>query len=332
MDRILVTGGAGYIGSHIVRRLRAEGTEVVVLDDLSEGHRAAVGGAELVEGDFSDPSILGDLLGDGSVSFIVHMAASCQVGESMEKPGIYYHNNLVKSLALLNAARNNRVQGMVFSSTAAVYGEPVETPITESHPLVPTNTYGETKLAFERALSWYQQAHGIRYVALRYFNAAGAHPDGDIGEDHEPETHLIPRLLRTAADGGEATPIFGNDYPTRDGTCVRDYVHVEDLAEAHLRAIAAMREGRVEGDSFNLGSGEGFTVREVLETVGAVTGNMPRTEQADRRPGDPATLLASSDRAGKVLGWKPRYPELEEIVRTAWNWHRSHPQGYRGRG
>lgn len=328
MKAVLVTGGAGYIGSHIVRRLAREGRPVVVLDDLSKGHAAAVEGTDLVRARFGDAAALDDVLSSGRFGHVVHMAAWCEVGESMHDPAKYYENNLAQSLALLDAARRHGVQGIVFSSTAAVYGEPEDIPITEDHVQRPTNPYGETKLAFERALVWYQKAYGLRHVILRYFNAAGAHPDGDIGEDHDPESHLIPRLLRTVLDGGPPTPLFGSDYPTTDGTCVRDYVHVEDLAAAHVLALKAMERGAVEGERFNLGNGSGFSVREVVEAVGRVTGTMPPVENAPRRPGDPAILVASSERARRRLGWIPVYPDLDEIIATAWRWHRSHPRGY----
>lgn len=332
MGSILVTGGAGYVGSHIVRRLLDEGRDVVVLDDLSEGHEAAVGKARLVVGDFADPAILDDVLAGGAVDYVVHMAAYCLVGESVEQPARYYENNVTKPLRLLEAARAHGVKGMVFSSSAATYGEPREVPITETHPTVPTNPYGETKLAFERALGWFANAHDFRYVALRYFNAAGAHPSGEIGEDHDPESHLIPILIRAAAHGGPPARIFGTDYPTSDGTCVRDYVHVVDLAEAHVLAIQAMERGEVRGESFNLGNGEGFSVREVLSAVERVTGSAPPAEDAPRRPGDPAILVASSDLVRSRLGWSPEFPGLDDIIRTSWNWHRMHPEGYGERG
>jgi len=328
MSKVLVTGGAGYIGSHIVRRLSDVGASPVVLDDLRLGHRAAVAGVPLIEADFADRGALEEALGDGTTEFVIHMAAYCEVGQSMEDPASYYENNVTRSLALLDAARRHGVRGIVFSSSAAVYGEPESVPITEEHPQRPTNPYGETKLAFERALAWYNRAHGLSYVALRYFNAAGAHPDGGIGEDHEHETHLVPRLLAAAAEEGEAMPIFGDDYPTRDGTCVRDYVHVVDLAEAHVLALELMRREPGVGQAFNLGNGEGFTVREVLDVVEGIVGTRPRTKPAPRRPGDPATLVASAELASRRLGWQPAYPKLESIVRTAWNWHRRHPGGY----
>jgi UDP-glucose 4-epimerase len=328
MASVVVTGGAGYIGSHIVRRLAASGWDVTVVDDLSEGHRAAVGSVALVEGDFGDPTVLEPLLEGEGVEYVVHMAAFCQVGESVANPARYYDNNVAKTLRLLDAARRLGVKGIVFSSSAAVYGDPVEVPITEEHPLSPTNPYGETKLVIENALAWFHRAYGLRYAALRYFNAAGAHPDGDLGEDHEPESHLIPRLLRSILDGGPPTPVFGEDYPTTDGTCVRDYIHVVDLAEAHVAALEALERGRVEAEAFNLGNGEGFSVRDVVDTVARVTGKTPPTERAPRRAGDPAILVAASERAGRRLGFEPRFPRLEDIVRTAWAWHRDHPKGY----
>ena len=328
MGAVLVTGGAGYIGSHIVRRLVDQGRKVIVLDDLSEGHAAALGKVELVEADFGDTGLLDELLASGAFEAIVHMAASCLVGESVENPAGYYENNLVRSLALLDAARRHHIRHFVFSSTAAVYGEPNEIPITEDHPVAPTNPYGETKLAFERALAWYRGAYGLHYVCLRYFNAAGAHPDGELGEDHHPESHLIPRLIASAMEGGPPTPIFGDDWPTSDGTCVRDYIHVVDLAEAHVLALDALRRGAIDAETFNLGNGEGFSVLEVVSTIQRVTGTAPPTEPAPRRAGDPAILVASSERARKRLGWRPGYSSLERIVETAWQWHRSHPRGY----
>jgi UDP-glucose 4-epimerase len=328
MAKILVTGGAGYIGSHIVRVLADRGRDVVVVDNLSEGNRDAIGGVALIEADFADEAMLDRELADGKVDFIVHMAASCEVGESMENPAKYYANNLTRSLRLLEAARRHRVRGIVFSSTAATYGEPLEVPITESHPQRPTNPYGETKLAFERALAWHRQAGGPGYVALRYFNAAGAHPDGSIGEDHHPESHLVPRLLRGVLEGQQEVPIFGNDWPTPDGTCVRDYVHVLDLAQAHVLALEALGAGELVAEVFNLGNGEGFSVLQVVDSVGRVTGQRPPTRFAPRRPGDPATLVASSDKIRGSLGWAPEYPELDTIVSTAWNWHRTRPGGY----
>jgi len=328
MASVLVTGGAGYIGSHIVRRLTSSGWDVTVIDDLSEGHRASVGNTPLVEGDFADLVLLDPLLRGEKIEYVVHMAAFSQVGESVVEPARYYDNNVAKTLRLLDAARRYGVKGIVFSSSAAVYGDPIEVPITEEHPLAPTNPYGETKIAIENAMGWFHRAYGTRYAALRYFNAAGAHPDGDLGEDHEPESHLIPRLLRSVLENGPPTPIFGEDYPTTDGTCVRDYIHVADLADAHVAALESLEQGRVEAGAFNLGNGEGFSVREVVETVARVTGRTPPTEKAPRRAGDPAILVASSERAARRLGFKPSFPRLEDIVATAWAWHRDHPRGY----
>ena len=330
MGRLLVTGGAGYVGSHIVRQLVEAGESPVVLDDLSTGHRSAIGSVPLVAADFGDPEVLDELLRDGETDYIIHMAAFCEVGESMADPAAYYANNLVRSLALLGAARRHRVRGIVFSSTAAVYGEPEECPIREDHPQRPTNPYGETKLAFERALAWYQRAYGLSYIALRYFNAAGAHPSGELGEDHADETHLIPLVFQSVRQGGEPLPIFGDDYPTKDGTCVRDYVHVVDLAQAHVRAVEALRQGSITAEAFNLGNGEGFSVREVVEMVAKVTGERPATRPAPRRAGDPAVLVSSAEHAMRTLGWKPESPTLEAIVESAWKWHRAHPGGYAG--
>jgi UDP-glucose 4-epimerase len=328
MSKILVTGGAGYIGSHICRMLTERGHEVVVVDNLSVGHRQAVAGLPLVVSDFGDAAMLDEQLGRGGVDVVMHMAASCEVGESVTNPAFYYRNNVMRSLELLDAAQRHGVRGIVFSSTAATYGEPSEIPISEDHPQAPTNPYGETKLAIERALSWFQRAYGLNFVALRYFNAAGAHPDGTIGEDHEPESHLIPRLLGAALGPTDPIPIFGTDYPTPDGTCVRDYIHVLDLAQAHVLAMEALLQGEAQSEAFNLGNGEGFSVRQVVETTERVTGGRVPTAEAPRRPGDPATLVASSERIAQRLGWRPEHPDLEQIVQNAWNWHRLHPQGY----
>lgn len=329
LGKVLVTGGAGYVGSHVVRHLVDEGREVVVLDDLSAGHRRAVGRAQFLPGDFGDASVLDAIFASGGFDAVVHMAGSCLVGESMAQPAVYYANNVTKTLSLLDAMRGHDVRSIVFSSSAAVYGEPQDVPIREEHPCQPTNPYGETKLAVERILGWYQRAYGVSYAALRYFNAAGAHVGGEIGEDHgHHESHLIPRLIASARGATEPTPILGEDYPTSDGTCVRDYVHVMDLAEAHAMALSALERGSLDAGSFNLGNGEGFSVREVVAMVGHVAGSPARTTQAPRRPGDPAILVASSERAARRLGWKPSRSSLETIVRTAWAWHAAHPSGY----
>jgi len=332
MGKVLVTGGAGYVGCHVVRHLVDAGRDVVVLDDLSYGHRVAAGKAAFVEGDCGDASVLDRILAGGGVDAVVHMAGSSLVGESMTDPARYYGNNVANTLSLLEAMRRHDVKAFVFSSSAAVYGEPQEVPIREEHPCRPTNPYGETKLAVERILGWYQRAYGIGYAALRYFNAAGAHESAEIGEDHgDRETHLIPRLILSVLRGGPPTPILGEDYPTSDGTCVRDYVHVMDLAEAHALALAALQRGTLEAGSFNLGNGEGFSVREVIATVGEVAGSQPPTERAPRRQGDPAILVASAERAIRRLAWSPRRSSLDAIVRTAWAWHAAHQSGYRDR-
>lgn len=329
MGQVLVTGGAGYVGSHVVRHLLDAGREVVVLDDLSYGHRAAAGKASFVAGDCGDPAVLDGIFAGGGFDAVVHMAGSSLVGESMAEPALYYANNVAKTLSLLEAMRRHDVKAIVYSSSAAVYGEPQEVPIREEHPCQPTNPYGETKLAVERILGWYQRAYAIGYAALRYFNAAGAHESAEIGEDHGyRETHLIPRLILSAVRGGPPTPILGEDYPTSDGTCVRDYVHVMDLAEAHAMALSALHRGTLQAGSFNLGNGEGFSVREVVQMVGKVAGSPPPTEMAPRRQGDPAILVASADRAMRRLAWKPRRSSLETIVSTAWAWHRAYPNGY----
>jgi UDP-glucose 4-epimerase len=329
MGRVLVTGGAGYVGSHVVRRLVEGGHAVTVLDDLSMGHRAAVGRAELIEGDCGDASVLDAIFRAEGTEAVVHMAGSCLVGESMGEPARYYANNVGKTLSLLDAMRRHEVKSFVFSSSAAVYGEPQDVPIREDHPCRPTNPYGETKLAVERILDWYHRAYDIGYAALRYFNAAGAHVSAEIGEDHiGNETHLIPRLIEGALRGTPATPILGEDYPTSDGTCVRDYVHVSDLAEAHALAVAALIRGSLQAGSFNLGNGEGFSVREVVAAVAKVAGSPPPTERAPRRQGDPAILVASAERAVKRFGWSPKSASLATIVETAWAWHAAHPNGY----
>ena len=326
MGAVLVTGGAGYIGSHAVRVLRAAGYEVIVLDSLVAGHRKAVQGALFVEADVADQILVRETLRKHSVSAVMHFAAFVSVGQSIQKPSEYYANNLSGTLALLDAMVAESVHQFVFSSTAAVYGEPRECPVSEDHPTVPINPYGETKLAIERALPYYERAYGLRSVRLRYFNAAGADPEGDIGEHHEPEEHLIPKAL-AAAGSGLALDVYGDDYDTPDGTCVRDYVHVSDLASAHLLALGALKR---EGYSavYNLGSGRGYSVREVVAAVEFVTGvRMPCTV-VPRRAGDPAVLVASNDRARVELGWKPEHETLEAIVESACAWHQSHPHGY----
>ncbi len=320
-----MTGGAGYVGSVVSRVLREAGHDAIIVDDFSSGHREAVEGAELIEGDFGDLESMATALAHHRIDAVVHFAACCLVGASMRDAAHYYRNNLVRSLALLDAMCASGVKRIVFSSSAAVYGDPVESPMTEDHPKRPTNPYGETKLAFERALQWYGSAHGVTSVALRYFNAAGATGDGRLGEDHSPETHLIPIVLRAAMDGS-TVPVFGTDYDTPDGTAVRDYIHVEDLADAHLKSLELLARG--ESAAFNLGNGAGFSVREVIEAAQGICGRPIATVPAARRPGDPPTLVASSGRARRELGWEPRRPDLPAILETAWRFLREHPGGY----
>ncbi|MCR4401227.1 MAG: UDP-glucose 4-epimerase GalE [Firmicutes bacterium] len=327
--RVLVVGGAGYIGSHVVRELVRAGHDVVVYDNLEKGHREAVEGCPLVVGDTGDRDVLREVFASRDFDVVMHFAAHTSVAESMQDPAKYFHNNVAKGLTLLDVMREAGVRRMVFSSSAAVYGDPERVPIEEDADCRPTNVYGETKLMFERVLSAYDRAYGVRYVALRYFNAAGADPSGDIGEDHDPETQLIPLVLMTAMGLRPRLELFGTDYHTPDGTCVRDYVHVCDLATAHVLAAEALADG-CESKVYNLGNGKGHTVRQVIETARRVTGLSIPVVEAPRRPGDPAVLVASSERIMRELGWKPRYEDLETIIATAWEWHRRHPRGYAG--
>lgn len=323
---VLVTGGAGYIGSATVAALLKRGDEVVVLDNLSAGHKAAIPeGAVFYQGDLADRPLLLEIVRRHAVTQLVHFAAFTSVPESVEKPEKYIQNNVVNSFNLFDAMREAGVGQVVFSSTAAVYGEPREVPIVETHPTAPTNTYGLTKRFMEQMLESYQTAYAMRHVCLRYFNACGGSPER--GEDHAPETHLIPLVLQVALGQREAIKIFGTDYPTVDGTCARDYIHIEDLAAAHLLALDHLARG---GDSLkvNLGNGAGYTVRQVIETARQITGHPIPAVEAPRRAGDPSTLVASSRVAREVLGWKPAFPELKDIVESAWTWHRLHPHGY----
>lgn len=325
---ILVCGGAGYIGSHTVARLIEKGKEVVVFDNLQKGHKEAVPeNVALYVGDLRDPAALDKVLGENDIEAIIDFAADSLVGESVNEPLKYYHNNVYGTMCLLEKMKEHRVKYIVFSSTAATYGEPERIPIVETDRTMPTNPYGETKLSVEKMLKWSDQAYGMKYTALRYFNAAGAHVDGHIGEDHTPESHLIPIILQVALGQREKISIFGSDYPTEDGTCVRDYIHVTDLADAHILALERLQKG---GDSavFNLGNGTGFSVKEVIEVTRTVTGHPIPVEEATRRAGDPATLIASSDKAIEALNWKPAYNSLEQIIASAWKWHESHPNGY----
>jgi UDP-glucose 4-epimerase len=324
---ILVTGGAGYIGSHAVAELLAKGEQVVIVDNLQQGHEDAVVGGKLYVGDLRDGEFMDTVFKENKIEAIIHFAANSLVGESMQNPAKYYHNNVYGTLCLLEKMTQYGVNKIVFSSTAATYGEPENIPILESDRTLPTNTYGETKLAMEKMMKWFDTAHGIKYVSLRYFNAAGAHAGGLIGEDHSPETHLIPIILQVALGQRAHISIYGDNYATPDGTCVRDYIHVSDLSDAHVLAVEKLRGG-ADSNIYNLGNGTGFSVKEVIEIARKVTGHEIPAVMEPRRGGDPAELVASSDRARNDLGWKPKRDSLEAIIESAWNWHQSHPQGY----
>ena len=323
---MLVTGGAGYIGSHACKALSRAGYTVVVYDNLVAGHREAVRYGTLVEGDVADVARVRDTLRRHQVFAVMHFAAFLDVGESVREPARYYRNNVTGALGVLEAMAAESVGYLVFSSTCATYGEPRETPIPETHAQRPINSYGETKLAIERALPHFERAHGLRSTTLRYFNAAGADPDGELGEDHSPEIHVIPRAIE-AAKGGPGLQVFGDDYPTPDGTCLRDYVHVSDLADAHVRALGAMVKTGASA-VYNLGTGRPHSVRDVIGAVERVTGRPVPWTLAPRRPGDPAALYAAASKARAALDWTPRLSDLDSIVQTAWAWHRAHPQGY----
>jgi UDP-glucose 4-epimerase len=323
---VLVVGGAGYIGSHAVAKLIAEGHKVVVFDNLSRGHAEAVPAGTLVQGDLNDSALVEKTLRDNAIDVVMHFAAFAEVGESVKDPASYYQNNVVAALSLLEAMRRADVKRLVFSSTTATYGQPDKVPIAETTPQNPINPYGFTKLVIERALADYAHAYGFAYAALRYFNAAGAHPDGNIGEHHEPESHLIPIVLQVALGQREHITIFGDDYPTPDGTCIRDYIHVEDLADAHLRALERLEPGK--GICVNLGTGKGISVREIIDACREVTGHEIPVVMGSRRAGDPAELIADARLASELLDWKAKYTDVRDVVETAWRWHQSHPQGY----
>ena len=327
--QILVTGGAGYIGSHAVRLFLERGHEVCVYDNLSFGHRAAVPADRLIVGELSETHRLDQVLLERRIDAVVHFAAWTFVGESVQHPAKYWQNNVVNTLTLMECLRRHKVARFVFSSTAATFGTPDEMPITEATPQKPINPYGASKLTVERILADYSQAYNWGFAALRYFNASGASADGSIGEDHSPETHLIPLVIQAAMGQRPHIEIFGSDYPTPDGTCVRDYIHVDDLASAHLLALEKLEPG--VSMHFNLGIGRGYSVREVIAAVEAVTGKKVPVKEGPRRAGDPPVLVASSEKIQKELGWKPRYTDIKSIVETAWNWHRTHPKGYKDR-
>lgn len=319
-DHILIVGGAGYIGSHINKRLSLQGYKTVVFDNLSCGHREFLKWGEFVEGDIGNIDQLRSLFSKHQFAAVMHFSAFTYVGESVADPAKYYVNNVMNTLNLLNAMRESNIRNFIFSSSAATYGDPLEIPITESHQLSPINPYGRTKLMVENILADYSYAYGMQYVALRYFNAAGADSDCEIGEWHEPETHLIPLVLDAAAGVRKNIQVYGNDYNTADGTCVRDYIHVTDLADAHMLALQHLLRG--DGSAvFNLGNGKGFSVQEVIDIARKITGKEIPVIEAGRRPGDPAVLIANADKAAAVLGWRPRYPGLDVIIETAWRWH-----------
>ena len=324
---ILITGGAGYIGSHTAIELLRAGGDVVILDNLQKGHRAAVKGGRFYQGDLRDDAFLDSVFRENEIEEVVHFAADSLVGESVKDPLKYYNNNVVSTLRLLGRMKEYGAKRLVFSSTAATYGEPENIPILESDRTLPTNPYGETKLTVEKLLKWADNAYGIKYVSLRYFNAAGAHAGGEIGEDHKPESHLIPIVLQAALGKRDSIKVFGNDYDTPDGSCIRDYIHVTDLAEAHILALKSLRAGG-ESRIYNLGNGKGFSVKEVIQIAREVTGVNIKAETAPRRAGDPAVLVASSEKIRNDLKWEPKYNELAMIIGTAWRWHKAHPDGY----
>lgn len=325
---IAVLGGAGYIGSHTVKRLLATGEDVIVLDNLITGHRRAVDKrARFYQGDIRDFQFLSSVFSQEKVDGIVHFAAFSVVPESMKNPLKYFDNNTCRMVTLLEAMNQFGIKRIVFSSTAATYGEPKQIPIKETDPQLPTNAYGESKLAMEKIMHWADLADGLKFVALRYFNVAGAMPDGSIGEDHNPETHLIPIILQVAAGKRPSLQIYGNDYPTKDGTNIRDYVHVLDLADAHVLALKYLEAGN-SSTAFNLGSATGFSNMEILQAARKVTGEPIPASIGPRRLGDPSTLIASSDKAKELLGWKPQFDNIEKIIETAWKWHENNPEGF----
>ncbi|MBQ3379469.1 MAG: UDP-glucose 4-epimerase GalE [Clostridia bacterium] len=324
---ILVTGGAGYVGSHIAAKLSDIGREAVIIDNLACGHKEAARGMKLYQGDLRDAAFLDKVFETEKIDAIIHFAANSLVGESVENPLKYYENNMGGAISLVGAMVRHNVKNIVFSSSAAVYGEPERVPILEDDRKDPTNPYGETKLAIERLLKWCDRAYGIKYAALRYFNVAGARDDINIGEDHSPETHLIPLVIQAAMGKRDKIMIFGDDYKTKDGTCIRDYIDVRDLANAHILALDYLGAGG-ESEAFNLGYGTGFSVREIIEVTKKVSGVDFKVEIGKRRAGDPALLVASPEKAKKILGFKPEFDDIEKIVASAWRWHSSHPNGF----
>lgn len=324
---ILIIGGAGYIGSHTVKYFIEQNEDVIIVDNLLTGHKEAILSDKFYNCDIRDKEALDKVFKENDIEAVIHFAANSLVGESMVKPYEYYHNNVYGMMCLLDVMKENNVDKIVFSSTAATYGEPKNIPILESDETNPTNAYGETKLCMEKMMKWADKAHGVKYISLRYFNVAGAHVSGEIGEDHNPETHLIPLILQVPLGKREFISIFGDDYETHDGTCIRDYIHVTDLADAHILAVHKLREGS-ESNIYNLGSGNGFTVKEMIEAARKVTEHEIPAKVCERRAGDPAKLVASSEKARRELGWNPKYENVEDMISSAWNWHKNHPNGF----
>jgi UDP-glucose-4-epimerase GalE len=327
MKPILVVGGAGYIGSYMCKYLSLSGYTPIVLDNLVYGHRQAVKWGPFFQGNMEDSCLLDKIFTEFDIIAVMHFAAYAYVGESVVDPGKYYQNNVAATISLLQAMVKNKINNFIFSSTCATYGVPETTPITEQAPQQPINPYGYTKVMVEQILADFKNAHGLESISLRYFNAAGADPDGEVGEDHKPETHLIPLVLQTALGQRKQIEIFGDDYQTRDGSCIRDYIHITDLAQAHLLAVESLLHGE-SGDNFNLGNGEGYSVKEIVKLAREITGQKIPAKIVDKRPGDPAVLIGSSQKAKEILGWKPEFPEIEVILETAWQWHKNHPTGY----
>ncbi|MBW1993924.1 MAG: UDP-glucose 4-epimerase GalE [Deltaproteobacteria bacterium] len=328
MKNILVVGGAGYIGSYMCKYLSRQGYQPIVLDNLSRGHQQAVKWGPLIKGECRDTDLLRYIFSTYRIAAVMHFAAFCYVGESVENPSAYYFNNVAQTLKLLQEMLRANVLIFLFSSTCAVYGEPVGIPIAETHPQRPINPYGRSKLMVEQILEDFHAAYGLKFASLRYFNAAGADPDGQLGEDHRPETHLIPLTLQVALGQREKIQIFGDDCATKDGTCIRDYIHIQDLASAHLLALERLLGGRCR-EIFNLGTGRGYSVREVIKVAREISGRPIPEEVVQRRPGDPAVLVSSNEKAIAELKWTPRYSDLYSIIETAWQWHKTHPTGYR---
>lgn len=328
MKNILVIGGAGYIGSHMCKRLAQSGYQPIVLDSLVSGHREAVKWGAFVNGSLNDVLMLKHIFEQQAIDAVMHFAAFCYVGESVNNPAIYYQNNVAATISLLQAMIEANVKKFIFSSSCATYGEPIEIPISENHPQNPINPYGRTKLMVEQIINDFGNAYGLSSVVLRYFNAAGADPEGELGEDHRPETHLIPLVLQAALGRKQDLKVFGNDYATKDGTCIRDYIHINDLASAHLLALERLLSGH-SGGNYNLGNGDGYSVLEVIEAAQKITGKPIPFEIEDRRSGDPAILIGSSQKAMDELGWKPNYAALDVIIKHAWNWHKKNPEGYK---